>query len=58
MLHMCAFGMTATDKKGEALVQKGHSVMSSSDEVLKRISVRCSNETCASEQRHRHVHLI
>ena len=58
VLHMCAFGMTAIDEKREALVQKATRVMSSSDEVLKTISVRCNSETCASGQRHRRAHLI
>ena len=56
VLHMCAFGMTSSDKDGEAPVKKGTRIISSSEEVLKRISRRCSNET--DEIKHRHVHLI
>ena len=57
-LHMCAFGMTGRDELGEAPVQKATRVMSSSPEVLKRISRRCANETCEEPKRHRHVHLV
>ena len=32
--------------------------MTSSEEVLKRVSVRCSNETCDTAHKHRHIHLI
>lgn len=56
VFHMCAFGMTGRDEKGEAPVKKGTRVVSSSEEVLKRISRRCSNEI--GRDRHRHVHLI
>ena len=56
VLHMCAFGMTASDDKGEGLVHKATRIMSSSPEVLKRVERRCSNETCNAK--HRHVHLI
>ena len=36
VLHMCAFGMTAKDEQGEALVQKATRIMSSSDEIISR----------------------
>ena len=54
VLHMCAFGMKATDGEGTALVKKPTRIMSSSEEVMKRISRRCSNENgeCC---KHRHV---
>ena len=38
VLHMCAFGMKAKDEKGEGLVQKATRIMSSSPEVLTRVS--------------------
>ena len=44
VLHMCAFGMTSTDEKGEAPVKKGTRLMSSSEEVLKRVDRKCSNK--------------
>jgi hypothetical protein len=50
-IHMCAFGMAAVDEIGEAPVQKATRIMSSSEEVLKRIDRQCPG--CA-----RHVHLI
>ena len=56
VLHMCAFGMTATDEQGEAPVHKATRVMSSSEEILKRLDIRCSNEL--GGERHRHVHLV
>ena len=56
VLHMCAFGMTAKDEQGEALVQKATRVMSSSDEVIKQVTLQCSNR--GGGRIHRHVHLI
>ena len=56
VLHMCAFGMTAKDEQGEALVQKATRIMSSSDEIIKQVALQCSNR-CGG-QIHRHVHLI
>ena len=53
--HMCAFGMTSTDQDGEGLVQKATRLMSSSEEMPKRMDVRCSNES--SGEVHRHVRL-
>ena len=58
VMHMCAFGLMGKDEIGEAPIQKATRVMSSSDEVIKRISVRCSNEQCDPTKHHRHVHLI
>ena len=58
VLHMCAFGLCGRDEVGEAPIRKATRVMSSAEEVIKRISVRCSNETCDASQHHRHVHLI
>ena len=56
IVHMCAFGMTASDKMGTAPVKKPTRLMSSSEEVLKRMDKRCSNE--AGQAQHRHVHLV
>ena len=56
VLHMCAYGMMAKDEKGTAHVQKATRVMSSSEEVLKRVSRRCTNED--GHSKHRHVQLI
>ena len=56
VLHMCAFGMTAKDEQGEGLVQKATRVMSSSDEVIKQVTLQCSNR--GGGRIHRHVHLI
>ena len=53
--HMCAFGMTSEDKKGRGLVQKATRIMSSSEEILKRLDVKCSNKN--GNEKHRHVHL-
>ena len=39
-------------------MQKATTIMSSSEEVLKRVARRCSNETCQPQERHRHVQLI
>ena len=49
--NMCSFGMTAKDEQGEGLVCKPTRIMSSSEEVLKRIRKPCTGG-------HRHVHLI
>ena len=49
--NMCSFGMTAKDEQGEGLVCKPTKIMSSSEEVLKRIRRPCTGG-------HRHVHLI
>ena len=51
VIHMCAFGMTGVDERGELPVQKATRIMTSSEEILKRISRTCPG--CA-----RHVHLI
>ena len=56
VLHMCAFGMTAKDEQGEALVQKATRIMSSSDEIIQEVTLQCSNR--GGGQIHRHVHLI
>ena len=56
VLHMCAFGMKATDDKGEGLVQKATRVMTSSDEVIKQVGLQCANR--GGGEQHRHVHLI
>ena len=56
VLHMCAFGITSTDEQGEAPVKKGTRLMSSSDEVLKRVDRKCSNGGNGTQ--HRQVHLI
>ena len=48
--------MVSEDEKGEAPVKKGHCLMSSSGEVLKRVDRRCSNEV--GQGSYRHVHLI
>ena len=55
-MHMCAFGMTGIDEKGEAPVKKGTRIMSSSMEVLKRVERKCTNGD--GNKPHRHVHLI
>ena len=55
VLHMCAYGMKATDEHGEGLVYKSTRIASSASEVLKRVGMRCSNE--AGGGQHRHVHL-
>ena len=44
-LHMCAFGMSAVDELGTAPVKKPTIVMSTSEEVLQRVSKICSNES-------------
>lgn len=54
--HMCAFGMTSTDRYGEDLVHKATRLMSSLEELLKRMNTRCSDEE--GGERHRHVHLV
>ena len=58
VIHMCAFGLMGHDEDGEAPVQKATRIMTSSDEVLKRVSVRCTNETCEKHKHHRHIQLI
>ena len=55
-LHTCAFGMTGVDELGTGLVQKATRIMSSSEEVLKQVSLQCSNR--GGGVPHRHVHLI
>ena len=55
-IHMCAYGMTSIDERGEGLVKKPTKLMSSSPEVLKKVAARCSNETGGKQ--HRHVHLV
>ena len=55
-MHMRAYGMTAEDEQGEGLIKNGARITSSSEEVLKRIERRCSNEY--HDDRHRHVHLV
>ena len=57
-LHMCAFGMKSRDEQGERLVHKSTTLMSSSEEVLKIMDRRCSNEGQDKRHHHRHVHLI
>ncbi len=55
---MCAYGMTAVDKQGEALAKKGTTVVSNSSEILKRVSKRCSNSGAARDaDKHRHADL-
>ena len=56
VMHMCAFGMTAKDEHGRAPVLKPTRIMSSSEEILKRIDRRCSNGYAGHG--HRHVQLI
>ena len=38
VIHMCASGITGVDERGEAPVQKATRIMSSSDEIVKRIN--------------------
>ncbi len=40
---MCAFGLTVKDPHGEALAEKRTRIMSNSPEILKRVSLQCSN---------------
>ena len=56
VLHMCAYGMTSTDKIGEGLVKKPTRMISSSSEVLRRVEAWCSNEFGGLQ--HRHVHSV
>ena len=58
VLHMCAFGMMSRDEIGESPVHKATRVMSSAEEVIKRVEKRCTNESCDKSQHHRHVHLV
>jgi hypothetical protein len=53
--HMCAFGMTSEDKQGVDLVHKATRLMSSSEEILKRMNMRCSNELGGKQRRHVHL---
>ena len=46
--NMCSFGMTASDERGVGLVCKPTKIMSSSEEILKRIWKPCTGG-------HRHV---
>ena len=57
-LDMCAFGMTSQDEAGEGLVKKTTRILSTSEEVLRRLSKRCENSGRSDEEKHRHVHLI
>ena len=50
-IHICTFGMTGIDEKGEAPVQKATRIMSSIVEILKRINRQYPG--CS-----RHAHLI
>eukprot|EP00973_Karenia_brevis_P088093 12215287-Karenia_brevis.AAC.1 len=56
-MHMCAYGMTSHDEKGEGLVYKPTSFATNSQHVAKHLNKKCSN-TCGSHHHHRHVHLI
>ena len=49
-VDMCAYGMHAEDKQGRGFAQKRTRIMTSSTEVIKRISRKCPGG-------HRHVHL-
>ena len=57
-LHMCALGMKSCDEQGEGLVHKSTTLMSSSEEVLRIMDRRCSNESQSKDHNHRHVYLI
>ena len=48
---MCAFGMSASDAWGEALVMKLTSYLTSSQGNVGKLSQRC-------DKQHRHVHLV
>ena len=56
--HMCPHGMHSWDYDGYGLVLKRTGWMSNSELILRRVSMRCSNEVLPYKQWHRHVTLI
>ena len=51
VLHMCSFGLTATDCDGDGLVKKPTRVLTNMPSIASALDRRCSND-------HRHVHLL
>ena len=56
--HMCPHGQHLWDYDGFGLVLKRTGWMSNAPAVLKRVSMRCSNEVKPQSQWHRHVPLL
>ena len=58
-LDMCAFGMTATGPDGkEGLVRTPTTMMTNSNEVARRIGIKCSNAGAEEVNTHSHVQLM
>ena len=51
VLHMCSFGLTATDGDGEGLVKKPTRILTNMPSIASGLHQRCSGD-------HRHVHLL
>ena len=54
--HMCAQGMTATDKHGTAPVFKPTRWLSNSTSILKEMRAQCTNNGSSTDHRHANLH--